>query len=1476
MATNPFDNDYKRPNKVAPSSSSSSPASRLRNSKKTISHYSSHRQHQYHHNLHHHHDIPKASSQSNEGEEPIWEARNIEWPLITSLKVPSHVFHKLYKQSKAAGNSLGIVSDGGGSFSGGAGEGMGSKLNQDMDFSDNQSSSQHGGGAGGGDSTIGSGTGGAGNQSTGSGYYKYGAFGGLVGKFMGNQNTNVTDDLIEDYTTNTVRTLRTPRQHCIKASNGWIIAAIESSPMTPKSASSNTSNNNTSSSSKTKPSSSTAAGAAASNSKNKNAQFQLPPLRLVSRWNVRRGTSDHNTIENLIPLPPPVSLKKMSDSFFSSSSSSSYHTNTSQYNSANVGRIMHVFVDPTGCHAILSAYNGEAYYIHSLSRNVRKLKGFGPNVDGSTSFLPGYSVSEASTSDTTMHTSNSQSQLQMGLTPGSYITSIGWDARRGTEGSTKDILLGSSFGEIYEYSLSASMTDRAGNANQTANINNDGGYNGSDVPGGKDFTTSTFVMGDDELPLLLVRLNSSEGSKSRQGGGGGGSFAGGAAVSGLHFERLGNIENNTNVQRETKQSMIVLAVTSGVNRQTRLHTYLSTPSTSLNDGMNIQTHTSSSTSSTTTGSRTTFRHVFCSNEVNSRRSFIELPGSINHADLNICRDGFAMKTETGIYYGTVDKSDSRAVPFSKGGNGIIDAGMLPYESSNIPVSIAITPHHFITLSETSEVRFINRVAKKTIQKERVDWVSMAHASGSGVSMLDDGIYSGGCGELIMDVRRPDQVWLWKSMSLVHISSTREDRDVWKFSLESCLGKKSSSSKGQSMRSRGIHSSHDDKNDAEFDHAISLCTNSTQKAVVTAARAKYHLFHGRVELAAKYMAQCPPELMPFAETSVKLALPMLGIGDSKTSNMHERGGNGGLISYLLHKMQFYKARNDNVACTMIGAWLVELYLHERERHGTLDGQAESNNSSTYIRSSAGTNVILQQFLSSNAYSMDAQTILRILCSHDATATECALYAASSGDIGTAVNAALCVADVQNGALDALRVLSDTPIEQAEHFYYKHAFTLLSRTPMAASKSFLARFPGLSATKLLPAFIRYEKKRAEVKLAAQVASKQEKKASKDSVHIAGSRVNVIELSIHARGGSDKSKYFVDDDRASVSYFEGAITLGCRSTAVYNYLVSLYVKMDDETPLYDFISAHTSSSLATTGIKSKQSSPLDMNYALSTIIQTGRHYRSVIKLYMAFGMRQRAVELAIKVDPVLAKELARDSVDRDEKKRLWLMIARNAAVEGESSGGQDIVSNVLSVLTECGPGVLSIEDVLPFLPDVAQIDQFKDEICDALTSYSSKIQEYLKEMNECDQTCNALREEIRRLSDYSTAMYSEATCAFTGRVVAEENEPFYVFPSGFVVMESALKNEVVPYLNEKQQSRIQSIEGEIIEISEMNKKAQNNSLNHDGRMELLQAELNGLIAAECPLTGSAMVDSIDRCFEDSKEDELYIAFDDFMVEV
>lgn len=108
----------------------------------------------------------------------------------------------------------------------------------------------------------------------------------------------------------------------------------------------------------------------------------------------------------------------------------------------------------------------------------------------------------------------------------------------------------------------------------------------------------------------------------------------------------------------------------------------------------------------------------------------------------------------------------------------------------------------------------------------------------------------------------------------------------------------------------------------------------------------------------------------------------------------------------------------------------------------------------------------------------------------------------------------------------------------------------------------------------------------------------------------------------------------------------------------------------------------------------------------------------------------------------------------------------------------------------------------------------------------------------------------------MKSDARCAYTNRPVLSSGEPFYVFPSGYVVLESALKREVLPFLNERQRQRVAEIEQEF-------KVTSKQSRQRDPKFDSLQAELDGLIAAECPLTGSIMVDSIARGFSDSFND-------------
>lgn len=154
----------------------------------------------------------------------------------------------------------------------------------------------------------------------------------------------------------------------------------------------------------------------------------------------------------------------------------------------------------------------------------------------------------------------------------------------------------------------------------------------------------------------------------------------------------------------------------------------------------------------------------------------------------------------------------------------------------------------------------------------------------------------------------------------------------------------------------------------------------------------------------------------------------------------------------------------------------------------------------------------------------------------------------------------------------------------------------------------------------------------------------------------------------------------------------------------------------------------------------------------------------------------------------------------------------------------------------------------PDFAQIDQIKDEICDALTSYSSKIESFLKEMSDCDLVCEDLRTEIGRLRNHHMRLRADARCAFTNKFVLSAGEPFYVFPSGFVILASALKKEMIPHLNERQRARVIELEDSLKSQSQGSKRDE------------FQGELDGLIAAECPLTGTVMVESIDREFNDS----------------
>lgn len=91
------------------------------------------------------------------------------------------------------------------------------------------------------------------------------------------------------------------------------------------------------------------------------------------------GTTHRRRRRNLGSSPADESLSSMgiySSSYYGSKSSSIMG------NDPNFGRIVHTFVDSTGCHILLSARNGEArgvLFTFDVEEGEEKLVGFGPN-----------------------------------------------------------------------------------------------------------------------------------------------------------------------------------------------------------------------------------------------------------------------------------------------------------------------------------------------------------------------------------------------------------------------------------------------------------------------------------------------------------------------------------------------------------------------------------------------------------------------------------------------------------------------------------------------------------------------------------------------------------------------------------------------------------------------------------------------------------------------------------------------------------------------------------------------------------------------------------------------------------------------------------------------------------------------------------------------------------------------------------------
>ncbi|KAG5950848.1 hypothetical protein E4U53_004303 [Claviceps sorghi] len=282
-------------------------------------------------------------------------------------------------------------------------------------------------------------------------------------------------------------------------------------------------------------------------------------------------------------------------------------------------------------------------------------------------------------------------------------------------------------------------------------------------------------------------------------------------------------------------------------------------------------------------------------------------------------------------------------------------------------------------------------------------------------------------------------------------------------------------------------------------------------------------------------------------------------------------------------------------------------------------------------------------------------------------------------------------------------------------------------------------------------------------------------------------------------------------AVRYLNYAVfQLGSKDAAIHNTLVSIYAShaSKDESGLLSYLQAQ--------GDEPRY----DPDFALRLCIQ---HHRtlSCVHIYTSMGQYLQAVDLALSHNEV---ELAAVIADRplsnaQLRKRLWLAVARK--VISKSDG----IKAAIEFLKRCD--LLKIEDLIPFFPDFVVIDDFKEEICQALEDYSRSIDGLKRDMDESAQTASNIKMDIAALEHRYAIVEPGEKCYLCGLPLLSRQ--FFVFPCQHAFHSDCLGRRVLEQAGFGQANRIRQLQTQI-----------HKGLVNGARREAVVAELDALVAS------------------------------------
>jgi hypothetical protein len=125
-----------------------------------------------------------------------------------------------------------------------------------------------------------------------------------------------------------------------------------------------------------------------------------------------------------------------------------------------------------------------------------------------------------------------------------------------------------------------------------------------------------------------------------------------------------------------------------------------------------------------------------------------------------------------------------------------------------------------------------------------------------------------------------------------------------------------------------------------------------------------------------------------------------------------------------------------------------------------------------------------------------------------------------------------------------------------------------------------------------------------------------------------------------------------------------------------------------------------------------------------------------------------------------------------------------------------------------LIKIEDILPFFPDFVTIDDFKDDICNALERYSSHIEQLKTEMQQATDSAETIKREIQDLSTRLVVLDAAEKCIVCAEPLLSRQ--FYVFPCQHAFHADCLVTQVTAFLSSTQLRKVLDLQNQVAQIT------------------------------------------------------------------